>query len=212
MDDSQGAGGKPQVRTQEELRAHFGTVGLLAEKKVMHRIDRFCRDFIALSPFLVVASSDGKGNLDATPRGDAPGFVAVLDDKTLLIPDRRGNNRVDTFSNVLAAPGIGLIFLVPGIDETLRVNGRAAITQDPALLTPLAAQGVTPSIGLKVHVEEVYFHCAKALMRARLWDPARQVERRSFPSLGRIIAEQTAAVEVEAAEQAIDEGYRTKLY
>jgi uncharacterized protein len=210
--DSQGAGGKPLVRTQQDLRAHFGKVSLLAEKKVLHRLDKFCRDFIALSPFLVIASSDGKGNADATPRGDGPGFVAVLDDKTLLIPDRRGNNRADTFSNILAAPGIGLIFFVPGVDETLRVNGKAEITQDAELLTPLAAQDVAPTIGLKVHVEDAYFHCGKALMRARLWDPAAQIARKAFPSLGRIIAEQTAAIEVETAEQAIEEAYRTKLY
>jgi uncharacterized protein len=210
--DSQGAGGKPLVRTQQDLRAHFGKVSLLAEKKVLHRLDKFCRDFVALSPFLVIASSDGKGNADATPRGDGPGFVAVLDDKTLLIPDRRGNNRADTFSNILAAPGIGLIFFVPGVDETLRVNGKAEITQDPELLIPLAAQDVAPTIGLKVHVEDAYFHCGKALMRARLWDPAAQIARKDFPSLGRIIAEQTAAIEVETAEKAIEEAYRTKLY
>ena len=105
--DSRGAGGKPMVRTQEDLRTHFGKVSSLAEKKVIHRLDKFCRDFIALSPFLVLASSDGQGNADASPRGDAPGFVAVLDDVTLLIPDRRGNNRVDSFGNILASPGVG---------------------------------------------------------------------------------------------------------
>ena len=212
----QGAGGRPpvtsQVRSQAELRAHFGKVSQLAEKKVLHHLDRFCRDFIALSPFLVVATSDGAGNADASPRGDAPGFVAVLDDTTLLIPDRRGNNRVDTFSNILASPAVGLILFVPGIDETLRINGKAKVCQDAALLAPLAAQGVTPSIGLQVSVEQAYFHCGKALMRARLWKPESQVERRSFPSLGRIIAEQTKAIEVEAAEKALEEGYRTRLY
>ena len=126
------------------LRAHFGQLSPLAEKKVLYHLDKFCRDFIALSPFLVLASSDGKGNADASPRGDGPGFVAVLDDKSLLIPDRRGNNRVDTFGNILASPGVGLIFLVPGINETLRINGKAEITQDPALLTPLAVQNVVP--------------------------------------------------------------------
>lgn len=137
----QGAGGKRVVRTEADLRAHFGEVDALARNKVIHRLDGFCRDFIALSPFLVIASSDGAGNVDATPRGDAPGFVAVADDVTLVIPDRRGNNRVDTLSNVLASPGVGLIFFVPGINETLRVNGNAAITQDAALLTPLTAHG-----------------------------------------------------------------------
>ena len=210
--DSQSAGGKPPVKTQEDLRAHFGQLNQLAEKKVLNHLDKFCRDFIALSPFLVLASSDGKGHADASPRGDAPGFVAVLDDKTLLIPDRRGNNRVDTFGNILASPGIGLVFLVPGINETLRVNGRAEISQDAELLTPLAMQNVVPIIGLKTHVEETFFHCGKALMRSKLWNPAAQVERNSFPTLGRIVAEQTAAIAVEEAEKVMEEGYRTRLY
>ncbi|MCA1430424.1 MULTISPECIES: pyridoxamine 5'-phosphate oxidase family protein [Bradyrhizobium] len=209
---SKGAGGKPPVKTQEDLRAHFGQLSPLAEKKVLSHLDRFCRDFIALSPFLVLATSDGNGHADASPRGDAPGFVAVLDDKTLLIPDRRGNNRVDTFGNIIASPGIGLIFLVPGINETLRVNGRAEISQDAELLTPLAVQNVVPIIGLKIHVEETYFHCGKALMRSKLWNPAAQVERNSFPTLGRIIAEQTVAIAVEEAEKTMEEGYRTRLY
>lgn len=206
------AGDKPQVKSQEDLRTHFGQVSPLAEKKVLDHLDKFCRDFIALSPFLVVASSDGAGGADASPRGDAPGFVAVVDDKTLLIPDRRGNNRVDTFGNILASPGVGLIFMVPGINETLRINGRAEISQDPELLTPLAVQNVVPVIGLKVRVEQAYFHCGKALMRSKLWNPAAQVERNSFPTLGRIIAEQTAAIEVETAEKVMEEAYRTRLY
>ena len=203
---------KPLVTSQEDLRTHFGQVSPLAEKKVLTRLDKFCRDFIALSPFLVLASSDGQGNADASPRGDGPGFVAVLDDTSLLIPDRRGNNRVDSFANVLASPGIGLIFFVPGVNETLRINGKAEITQDPALLAPLAVQDIVPTIGLKVRVEEAYFHCGKALMRSKLWDPATQIERHSFPTLGRIIAEQTAAIEVDVAEKAMEEGYRTRLY
>ncbi|MDX2205167.1 MAG: pyridoxamine 5'-phosphate oxidase family protein [Hyphomicrobiaceae bacterium] len=210
--DGSGIDNKPLVRTQEDLRAHFGKLNPLAEKKVLRHLDKFCRDFIALSPFLVLASSDSKGNSDASPRGDAPGFVAVLDDTTLLIPDRRGNNRVDTFGNILHSPGVGLIFFVPGINETLRVNGRAEITQDAALLAPLVAQNVTPTIGLKVQVEETYFHCGKALMRSRLWSPEAQVERMSFPSLGRIISEQTAAIAVEEAERTMEEAYRTRLY
>ena len=210
--DSHGAGGKPLVRSEADLRDHFGKISPLAEKKVLDRIDRFCRDFIALSPFLVLASSDGKGNADASPRGDAPGFVAVLDDRTLLIPDRRGNNRVDSFGNILASPGIGLIFFVPGINETLRINGRAEICQDAALLAPLVAQNVTPTIGLLVHVHETYFHCGKALMRSKLWDPSTQIDRKTFPTLGRIIAEQTAAIEVKTAETFMEESYRDRLY
>ena len=201
-----------EVRDGQALRSHFGPISPLAEHKVLTRLDRFCRDFIALSPFLVMASSDAAGHADASPRGDAPGFVQVVDDTTLLIPDRRGNNRIDSFQNILDAPGVGLIFLVPGVDETLRVNGAARITRDRGLLEPLVAQSKVPTMGLLVDVHEAYFHCGKALMRAKLWDPASQVERSRFPSLGRIIAEQTRAIGVTEAEQVMEEAYRTRLY
>jgi uncharacterized protein len=203
---------KPPIRDQGELRAEYGPINPLAEGKVLDHLDGFCRDFIALSPFLVLASSSAEGRADASPRGDAPGFVAVLDAHTLLIPDRLGNKRVDSFANLVEAPGVGLIFLVPGINETLRVNGRAEISRDGGLLAPLAAGGKVPTVGLKVHVEEAFFHCGKALIRSKLWDPARHVERQAFPTLGRIIAEQTRAVTVEAAEKTMEEGYRTRLY
>jgi hypothetical protein len=204
--------GGTTIRDGEELRSHFGPVNPLAEHKVLSRLDGFCRDFIGLSPFLVLASSDGAGGADASPRGDGPGFVQVLDDRTLLIPDRRGNNRVDSFGNILNSPGVGLIFLVPGINETLRVNGRARITRERTLLEPLAVQGKAPTVGLLVEVREAFFHCGKALMRSRLWDATVQVDRNRFPTLGRIIAEQTRAIEVEAAEAMMEEGYRTRLY
>ena len=203
---------KPPIRTHDELRDEFGAINPLAEKKVLNHLDQFCRQFIALSPFLILASGDGAGRADASPRGDAPGFVAVLDDQTLLIPDRLGNKRVDSFGNILEAPGVGLIFLVPGINETLRVNGRASLTRDAALLMPLVAQGRIPTVGLLVHVEETFFHCGKALMRSKLWDASTQVDRNEFPTLGRIIAEQTKAVTVEVAEKTMEEGYRTRLY
>lgn len=195
-----------------QLRSLLGEVHPLAEKKVLDRLDRFCRDFIALSPFLVLASADGEGRADASPRGDGPGFVQVLDARTLLIPDRRGNNRVDSYSNVLSAPGVGLIFFVPGINETLRVNGRARMTTDATLLAPLAMQEKAPKLGLIVEVEEAYFHCGKALIRSKLWAPESQVERGSFPTLGRIVAEQTRAIDAAEADANVEEGYRTRLY
>ncbi|MHC2104553.1 pyridoxamine 5'-phosphate oxidase family protein [Methylobacterium sp. CM6246] len=194
------------------LRAQFGAVGPLAAGKVLDHLDDYARRFIALAPFLVLASADAAGQADASPRGDAPGFVAVPDARTLVIPDRRGNNRIDSFRNVIENPGVGVIFFVPGIDETLRVNGTAAVTQDHALLEPLAAQGTVPTIGLIVRVREAFFHCGKALMRAQLWDPARHVARDTFPSLGRILAEQTAASGVADAEAQIADSYRTRLY
>ncbi|MDU0340162.1 pyridoxamine 5'-phosphate oxidase family protein [Bosea rubneri] len=201
-----------EVADAQHLRALVGEVHLLAERKVLDRLDHFCRDFIALSPFLVLASSDSEGRADASPRGDGPGFVQVLDEKTLLIPDRRGNNRVDSFGNVLSSPGVGLVFFVPGINETLRVNGRARLTCDEALLEPTTVQEKTPKLGLLVEVDEAYFHCGKALIRSKLWAQDAQVERGSFPTLGRIVAEQTKAVDAAEADANLEEAYRTRLY
>jgi len=194
------------------LRAHMGAISALAERKVLPALDHHCRAFIALSPFLVLASADAEGRADASPRGDPPGFVQVLDDYTLLLPDRIGNNRVDSFANILKAPGVGLIFFVPGIDETLRVNGTACLSTDNEALAGSSVAGKAPRTGLVITVEEVFFHCAKALRRARLWDPAAQVERSCFPSLGRIIAEQTRLFSVEDAERRTEDAYRTRMY
>lgn len=200
------------IRDAAALRGQFGPVGPLAARKVLDHIDDYGRRFIALAPFLVVASADKAGHVDASPRGDAPGFVAIADSRTLVIPDRRGNNRIDTFLNLLESPGVGLIFLVPGIDETFRVNGTAALTQDAALLEPLRAQGKVPAAGLVVQVREAFFHCGKAMIRSGLWDPARHVARDTFPSLGRILSDQTAAADVAEAEATIADAYRTRLY
>src|SRR6266436_164884 len=149
----------------EQLRAAYGAPSERAVKKQLNRLDKHCRDFIARSPFVVIASADPSGRCDASPKGDAPGFVHVIDDATLLIPDRLGNNRVDTLGNLVERPGVGVIFFVPGINETLRVNGRARITTDPELLEPLAVSGKTPRSGILISAEEVYFHCGKALIR-----------------------------------------------
>ncbi len=159
------------------LRDHYGEPGKLSTGKTLARLDKHCRDFIAASPFLVIGSS-GAGGGDVSPKGDAPGFVAVLDNSTLLIPDRRGNNRLDTLDNVLENPCVAMIFFVPGMNETLRVNGRASITTDPALLEPLAVRGKVPRSGILVAVDEAFLHCAKALIRSKLWDPATQIDRK----------------------------------
>ncbi len=200
------------ITDADTLRRHFGAVSALAARKTMPRLDQFCRDFIALSPFLVLATTDGQGNADASPRGDAPGFVAVLDDSTLLLPDRPGNRRVDSFHNVLTHPGIGLLFFVPGINETLRVNGTARIATDEALLNGLMAEGKVPATGLVITVREAFFHCAKALIRSHLWEQSAQVERSVFPSLGRIVAEQTKLMPAPDAETYVETSYREHLY
>ena len=197
---------------EAELRARFGPVGPLAAQKVLDHLDAYALRFVALCPFLVLASADAEGHVDASPGGDAPGFVAAPNARTLVIPDRRGNNRIDSFVNILTNPNVGLILFVPGIDETLRVNGTAAITHDHALLEPMVAQGKVPAAGLVVQVREVFFHCAKALIRSRLWDPDGRVPRDTFPSLGRILADQTRAIPTDEAEASIAEAYRTRLY
>ncbi len=201
-----------EITSIDALRAHLGNISPLAERKVLPRLDAHCRRFIELSPLLVLATADADGHLDASPRGDPPGFVRVLDDRTLLIPDRPGNNRADSFGNILAAPGIGLIFFVPGIDETLRVNGAARLCTEVDELAPSAMSGKTPRTGLRVQIREVFFHCGKALKRARLWDPASRVERDAFPSLGRVIADQVSGIDAAEADARIETAYRDKLY
>jgi PPOX class probable FMN-dependent enzyme len=200
------------IEDPRQLREIYGAPNERSLKKELTRFDRHCRNFIALSPFLVIASSDPSGRCDASPKGDAPGFVRVVDDTTLLIPDRLGNNRIDTLGNLLARPGIGLIFFVPGINETLRVNGRAKVTTDPELLEPLAVGGKVPRSGILVAAEEIYFHCGKALIRSDLWNPDKRVARGSWPSLGRIIAEQVGGMDPDEAERQTAESYRTRLY
>jgi uncharacterized protein len=200
------------IENPQQLREIYGEPMERSVKKELTRFDRHCRNFIALSPFLVIASSDPSGRCDASPKGDAPGFVRVIDDTTLLIPDRLGNNRIDTLGNLLLRPGVGLIFFVPGINETLRVNGRAQVTTDPTLLEPLAVNGKVPRSGILVAAEEIYFHCGKALIRSDLWNPEKRVPRGSWPSLGRIIAEQVGGMDPDEAERQTAESYRTRLY
>jgi len=200
------------IENPERLRELSGAPRERSLKKQLTRFDKHCRAFIARSPFLVIASSDPSGRCDASPKGDAPGFVQVLDDETLLIPDRLGNNRVDTIGNLLVRPGVGLIFFVPGINETLRVNGRAHITADVAVLEPLAVNGKVPRSGILVAAEEIYFHCGKALIRSDLWNPKKHLRRSEFPSLGRILADQIGGISVEEAERQTVESYKTRLY
>lgn len=201
-----------QITDPLSLRSYYGAISMLAKRKVIHRIDRHARAFIALSPLVVLATADKDGHTDASPRGDAPGFVRVLDETTLMLPDRPGNNRVDSFSNILATAGVGLLFLVPGIDETLRVNGTARLLTEPDLLAASAVHGKLPRAALEIAVKEVFFHCGKALKRAHLWDPERYQARGAFPSLGRVIAEQTGACTVEDGEAAVSESYRDRMY
>jgi PPOX class probable FMN-dependent enzyme len=201
-----------ELNTREAVRAHYDAPHEVALRKEMTRLDHHCRAFIAAAPFVVIATADAHGRADASPRGDAPGFVAVRDDTTIVIPDRRGNNRVDTMMNIAENPHIGLLFMVPGMNETLRVNGHALITIDPALLAPLAAQHKTPQAAIIVTVEEVYFQCGKALVRSDLWNPDRRIARGSLPSLGQILADEVKLSYGPELEKAIEDDYRTGLY
>ncbi|MEQ8816974.1 MAG: pyridoxamine 5'-phosphate oxidase family protein [Thalassobaculum sp.] len=199
------------IDTSDDLRTTYAEPGEAASKKLMPRLDGHARAFIALSPFLVVASR-GPGGADCSPRGDGPGFVRVVDDNTVLIPDRKGNNLLDTLGNVVADPEVGLLFFVPGVAETLRANGTARIVTDPALLEPMAVRGQVPASAMEVTIRQVYFHCGRALIRAKLWDPDTQIEKGGFPSLGRIIADQVAGIDADEADKRLEEAYTTRLY
>ena len=179
--------------------------------KVRPALDQHSRKFIEMSPFCVLATSGPDGSVDASPRGGNPGFVHVISDSQLILPDRSGNNRIDSFKNITASPGhLQLIFFVPGLDETLRVGGNGAVTTDPALLSAMEEFGKLPRAVLSITVHEAYFHCGKALMRSRLWSPDVRVERAAFPSISQVIHDQTRLGEPET-QAAVEARYKTQL-
>ena len=200
------------IVSQTELRETYREPAPRAQQKVLDHIDRHARDFIALSPFCVISSLGADGRQDTSPRGDPPGFVAVLDERTLLIPDRPGNNQVDSLQNVIAHPEVGLLFLVPGMNETLRVSGTAEIVTDKELLAPLAIGRKAPPSGLRITVEEAFLHCGRSLIRSRLWDSDVQIDRSCYPTYGEVLADQIRganAAEIDASEE---EANRERLY
>ena len=173
----------------------------VARRKEIPALDAHARTFIARSPFLLLGTSGADGRCDVSPKGDAPGFVRVLDDHHLVVPDRPGNKRLDGMRNILANPHVGLLFLVPGNDFTLRVNGRAAITRDPELLQSLPMQGKVPSLAIGVEVEEVFLHCARSFRRGKLWDSDAWPGADALPSMACILYDQTGgAMSLEALE------------
>lgn len=173
------------LTTIEQLETLYGEPQERAVRKEIPYVNEDYRAFIEFAPFVVLATAGPEG-LDCSPRGDAPGFVRIIDERTLAIPDRVGNNRIDSLRNIIVEPHLALLFVVPGVGETLRVNGRGRISADPALLESFAVEGRLPRTVLLVDVDAVYFHCSKALARSRLWDPARHVERSRLPSVGAI--------------------------
>lgn len=199
------------IHTEATLRTLYSEPSERALRKQLERLDAHCRRFIALSPFLVMASADGAGHLDASPRGGEPGFVKVLDDRTLLIPDSKGNNRLDSLANLIRQPGIGLLFLIPGVDETLRINGQASLTTDEALIDTCANERRRPPLVIAVEVREAYLHCAKSLMRAKLWDPRATRERSVLPSMNQMLKDQIGQEGEPESEAAMRARYQNDL-
>jgi PPOX class probable FMN-dependent enzyme len=175
------------ITSEQELREIIGSPTELVVAKIADRLNDLTRQFIERSPFLCVATADPDGGLDVAPRGDPAGFVAILDERTLLLPDRPGNRIADTLTNLLVDPRIALLFLIPGVGETFRVNGRASIVDDPELLAGSAVGGKAPALGILVTIEEAYTQCPKALVRSDLWNPAHHIERSQLPSSGEIL-------------------------
>jgi PPOX class probable FMN-dependent enzyme len=201
------------ITTHEALRAHYKPAHDVALKKELASLDGHCRNFIARSPFVLIGSSDAGGNADVTPKGDRPGFVAILDDTTLAIPDRPGNNRLDTLENFIVNPAVGLLFLIPGMNETLRVNGTARITLDATLRERLAVEGRPPLSVIVVSIRSAYMHCAKAFMRSELWKPETWPDRATLPTLGAILRDQVAyAATAEEGDRRLDEAYSQTMW
>lgn len=204
--------GERQITTLEELEALYGLpVGPAVVKEIDHISDHY-RTFIEQAPFVVVATS-GPGGLDCSPRGDPAGFVRVLDRKRVLVPDRRGNNRIDSLRNLVEDPRVSLLFLIPGVNETLRINGRARILVDSPLAASFAINGKTPKALLEVTADRVYFQCAKALVRSRLWASEAQLPRSALPSTGEILEQITdKAIDAVEHDKAYPERIRETIY
>ena len=202
------------VKSIEELRDKVGEPSELARTKQIPALDAHCRAFIARSPFVLVATASASGQCDVSPKGDAPGFVQVVDDHRLFLPDRPGNRRFDGMRNIVENPHVGLIFLIPGREETLRVNGQAYIVRDPVLLERATAMGKRPDSGIGVLVEEVFLHCAKAFKRSKLWQRDTWPDPASVPSMARMLLDQAkpAGMTLEDLEKRLQLGYTTQLY
>jgi PPOX class probable FMN-dependent enzyme len=204
------------VRDEAALRALYPATHDLAIQKFQTSLGQHARKFIQRSPFLCIGTQDLDGRADVSPRGDPPGFVRILNPTTLAIPDRPGNNRLDSLTNILANPIVGILFIIPGFDDTLRVNGRARLTTDPDLLAQMEVNGWVPTLAILVEVREVFMHCAKAFRRSHLWDPAHQQDRKEMPSLIKIILDETSGAPDDEEMRAIDDGlekdYKRTLY
>lgn len=205
---------KDRIRTEDELRSMMGFPSELVKNKTISIIDDHCRNFISKSPFLVLSTSDKAGYCDVSPRGDLPGFVHMLNEHQLVIPERPGNKRMDSMRNILSNPRVGLIFFIPGLGETLRVNGQATLIKDPEILECMSVKGKSPLVGIAVDVEECFIHCAKAFIRSGLWDPSSWPERGLLPSVATIISEHVSLPNTTAktVAEGLKESYKERLY
>ncbi|MCZ4281322.1 pyridoxamine 5'-phosphate oxidase family protein [Kiloniella laminariae] len=201
------------IKNETELRALYGEKSPRADKKVLTRLDKHCRSFIAHSPFLTLATASPELGADCSPKGDAPGFVRVLNDQQLAIPDRPGNNRIDSAVNILANPQVGVLFIIPGVKETLRVNGDAVISVEPELLETMVVNGKKPRSAIVITIREAYIHCAKSLMRSDLWNPEKHLDRKELASMGQILADHMKdGLDSAAYDAEMDSRYRASLY
>lgn len=201
------------ISTEDELREILGHPNEVVTRKTINHIDKICQDFIENSTFLSIGTADSEGNFDVSPKGDPAGFVKVLNDKILAIPDRPGNKKADTFTNILQNPNVGLIFFIPGIKETLRVNGKAQIVRDKKVLELLACEGKLPSFAIIVHVKEAFMHCAKCIIRSGLWKPIDEIRERPIPSLGKSLVEHGKLdISTKELDDAIKDDEKTNLY
>jgi PPOX class probable FMN-dependent enzyme len=205
------------ITDEQSLRTLFHATHPLAAQKCLPALDKHAQEFIRRSPFICVGTQSAEGRADVSPRGDPVGFVKILDQNTLAIPDRPGNNRLDTLVNILANPSVGLLFIIPGFDDTLRVNGQASLVTDPDILETMSVEGRVPKLAILLRVREVFMHCAKAFRRSHLWEPDHFQDRSEMPSLAKIVLDQTTGAPSDEAEMRklddeLEDDYKKTMY
>jgi len=200
-----------RITSESGLRKLYKPVKGRARLKQLNKLEKHSRNFINHAPFLVLSSSNLAGKLDSSPRGGSPGFVEAIDDKTIIIPDGKGNNRIDSLINITENPNVGCLFLIPGVNETLRINGRAEIRTDTEYLELFSGYQNKPVSVIKVELEELFLHCAKALMRSRLWEEESKIVRSTFPSMGQMINDQLLDTSEVESQETMVERYKKDL-
>ena len=200
------------ITNTSELREIYGWPKEIPKEKVLSELEPHSENFIKHSPFFILSTHDTNGGVDASPRGGDPGFVKILDSKTLIFPDVIGNNRVDSLVNIVETGGVGCLFLIPGIDETLRINGKCVITTDAEYLEHFKELPKPPKTVLKISIEEIFLHCAKAFMRSKLWGPENRQERPGFPTLGQMLKDQLSLKNDLESQEEMVATYKKELY